>query len=62
MLFGIRMIPYGMRYLGEAMVALRKIQQLLLFDKFEPNLSENHSTAAVALKNATFNWDLGKYE
>ncbi|KAI6191326.1 ABC transporter, ATP-binding protein [Aphelenchoides bicaudatus] len=58
MLFGIRMIPYGMRYLGEAFVALRKIQQLLLFNKFEPHLSDNHSTAAISLKGATFNWDL----
>lgn len=49
-----------MRYLGEAIVAIKKIQQLLLFNKFELNLSDNHSTAAVALKSATFNWDLGK--
>ena len=61
MLFGIRMVPYGLRYLGEAFTALRKIQALLLYSKFEPNLSDTHTTAAVLLKNATFNWDVGEH-
>lgn len=30
MLFGIRMIPYGSRYLAEAVVAIRRIQEILL--------------------------------
>uniref|UniRef100_A0A1I7WPX1 ABC transmembrane type-1 domain-containing protein n=1 Tax=Heterorhabditis bacteriophora TaxID=37862 RepID=A0A1I7WPX1_HETBA len=30
MLFGIRMIPYGSRYLAEAIVAIKRIQELLL--------------------------------
>ena len=30
MLFGIRMIPYGSRYIAEATVALRRIQEILL--------------------------------
>lgn len=30
MLFGIRMIPYGSRYLAEALVAIRRIQEYLL--------------------------------
>lgn len=30
MLFGIRMIPYGSRYLAEAIVAVRRIQEILL--------------------------------
>lgn len=54
------MIPYGLRYLGEAFAALKKIQQLLLYNKFEPNLPDINSTAAILLKNATFTWDMGK--
>ncbi|KAI6210597.1 ABC transporter, ATP-binding protein [Aphelenchoides besseyi] len=58
MLFGIRMIPYGARYLGEAFAALRKIQQLLLLAKFEPNLAiESQSAFAIVLKGAYFKWD-----
>jgi hypothetical protein len=61
MLFGIRMIPYGARYLGEAYAALKKIQELLLYAKFEPNLAiESQSSSAISLKNASFNWDGGK--
>jgi hypothetical protein len=51
------MIPYGSRYLGEALASLRKIKELLLFNKFEPNLSDTHSTSAISMKNAYFNWD-----
>ncbi|KAI6243900.1 ABC transporter, ATP-binding protein [Aphelenchoides fujianensis] len=58
MLFGIRMIPYGARYLGEAYHALKKIQQLLLLSKFEPNLAiESQSASAVSFKDAYFKWD-----
>lgn len=30
MVFGIRMIPYGGRYMGEAIVAIRRIEDLIL--------------------------------
>ncbi|CDW54282.1 multidrug Resistance protein family member [Trichuris trichiura] len=57
MLFGIRMIPYGMRYVAEALVALRKIQAHLMV----PELTENNAipsdpSIAVEVKNSTFCW------
>lgn len=55
MLFGVRMIPYGLRYMGEASVAIRRIQRLLMFEKFEASItSEGHVQHAVVLKNASF--------
>ncbi|CAD5234455.1 unnamed protein product [Bursaphelenchus xylophilus] len=58
MLFGIRMIPYGARYLAEARVAITKIQSLLLFSKYQQNLAaEAQSHHAIALKEATFTFD-----
>ncbi|CAD5229343.1 unnamed protein product [Bursaphelenchus okinawaensis] len=57
MLFGIRMIPYGARYLAEARVAISRIQALLLFDKYQHGLSETQTQYAVALKDAYFSFD-----
>lgn len=58
MLFGIRMIPYGMRYLAESRSAITKIQELLLFSKYDNNVpTPSASNVAISLKNATFVWD-----
>lgn len=59
MLFGIRMIPYGTRYIGEASTSIKKIQEILLFPKYETQLSvPNAANMAVTLKNSTFSWDV----
>ena len=61
MLFGIRMIPYGARYLGEAYTAIKKIQTLLLYAKYEPNLAiESQSASATTITDATFVWSSGE--
>lgn len=58
MLFGIRMIPYGMRYLAESRSAIKKIQDLLLIPKYDNNIPTNNTfNVAVLLKNASFVWD-----
>lgn len=44
MLFGIRMIPYGSRYMAEAVVALRRIQEMLLVCIFLLSLKNKLST------------------
>lgn len=59
MLFGIRMIPYGTRYIGEASTAIKKIQELLLFPKYETNIpAPNAANMAITMKNSTFSWDI----
>ncbi|EYC42852.1 hypothetical protein Y032_0515g2785 [Ancylostoma ceylanicum] len=58
MLFGIRMIPYGSRYLAEAVVAIRRIQQILLYEQWEaiqPHTQDQN--IALRFKNATFTWN-----
>jgi hypothetical protein len=58
MLFGIRMIPYGSRYLAEAIVALRRIQALLVLKEFDHviPIPADHSLA-VQLRKATLVWE-----
>ncbi|KJH46653.1 ABC transporter, ATP-binding protein, partial [Dictyocaulus viviparus] len=57
MLFGIRMIPYGSRYLAEALVAVRRIQDILLYEQWEPVQSHvNDQSIAVRFNQATFAW------
>uniref|UniRef100_A0A914WGG6 Uncharacterized protein n=1 Tax=Plectus sambesii TaxID=2011161 RepID=A0A914WGG6_9BILA len=58
MLFGIRMIPYGSRYLAEAVVALRRVQELLLFTEVDKQIPRpTNPLVAVEFKNAAFSWD-----
>uniref|UniRef100_A0A8R1YJA7 ABC transporter ATP-binding protein n=1 Tax=Pristionchus pacificus TaxID=54126 RepID=A0A8R1YJA7_PRIPA len=57
MLFGIRMIPYGSRYLAEAVVALRRIQEVLESSQWEgPAPTPSNPVTAIKMKNATFAW------
>ncbi|GMT32386.1 hypothetical protein PFISCL1PPCAC_23683, partial [Pristionchus fissidentatus] len=59
MLFGIRMIPYGSRYLAEAIVALRRIQEILESSQWEgPAPTPADPNTALKIKNATFAWTL----
>uniref|UniRef100_A0A914HQH3 Uncharacterized protein n=1 Tax=Globodera rostochiensis TaxID=31243 RepID=A0A914HQH3_GLORO len=64
MLFGIRMIPYGIRYLAEAKQALTKIETLLLFDPYDAEQQQTTPPATAAaqaivieLHRCTFAWD-----
>ncbi|CAJ0935342.1 unnamed protein product, partial [Mesorhabditis belari] len=57
MLFGIRMIPYGSRYLAEAVVALRRIGALLQTEKWDNSVAQcSNPDLAVVFKNANLNW------
>ncbi|KAJ1347866.1 Multidrug resistance-associated protein 5 [Parelaphostrongylus tenuis] len=57
MLFGIRMIPYGSRYLAEAVVAIRRIQEIMLYEQWEPVQSHLHDqNIAIRFNQATFTW------
>ncbi|CAJ0582938.1 unnamed protein product, partial [Mesorhabditis spiculigera] len=57
MMFGIRMIPYGGRYMGEALVALRRISQVLQVEHWEkPIQATSNPDVAVSYQNATFKW------
>ena len=58
MLFGIRMIPYGSRYLAEASQSIRKIQEMLNYPTFDQQIPhpKNYDTA-IQMKNAKFIWD-----
>ncbi|VDD93650.1 unnamed protein product [Enterobius vermicularis] len=58
MLFGVRMIPYGSRYCAESIVALRRIQALLLYPPYDDQIPQpKESGMAVCLKDAVFSWD-----
>uniref|UniRef100_A0AC35TVU9 ABC transmembrane type-1 domain-containing protein n=1 Tax=Rhabditophanes sp. KR3021 TaxID=114890 RepID=A0AC35TVU9_9BILA len=58
MLFGIRMIPYGARYLSEAIVSMRRIQRILMFPKAEAfDQLQRNPEIAVVMKNASFEYD-----
>lgn len=58
MLFGIRMIPYGSRYCAEAIVALRRIQELLLYPEYDIHIPPAQDPSiAIQFKNASFTWD-----
>ncbi|KAK6061463.1 ABC transporter, ATP-binding protein [Cooperia oncophora] len=58
MLFGIRMIPYGSRYLAEALVAVRRIQEILLYDQWEPvQPHAQDQNIAIRFYHATFAWN-----
>ncbi|ETN84993.1 ABC transporter transmembrane region [Necator americanus] len=57
MLFGIRMIPYGSRYLAEAIVAIRRIQEILLSEQWEgvqPHTQDQN--VAIRFRSATLTW------
>ncbi|PIO67444.1 ABC transporter, ATP-binding protein [Teladorsagia circumcincta] len=57
MLFGIRMIPYGSRYLAEALVAVRRIQEILLYDQWEPvQPHAQDQNIAIRFHHATYMW------
>lgn len=59
MLFGIRMIPYGSRYLAEASQSIRKIQKMLLYPVYDEALPMPRTRdVAISLKNAKFVWDV----
>lgn len=58
MMFALRMIPYGSRYCAEAFVALKKIQELLLYPEYDQQIPFcQDANIAVQFKNATFLWD-----
>lgn len=57
MLFGIRMIPYGSRYLAEAIVAVRRIQEILLYEQYEPvQPHAQDQNIAIRFNHASFTW------
>ncbi|WKY15179.1 hypothetical protein Q1695_000569 [Nippostrongylus brasiliensis] len=57
MLFGIRMIPYGSRYLAEAIVAIRRIQEILLLEQWEPvQPHAQDQNIAIRFHQASFTW------
>ncbi|CEF69745.1 Canalicular multispecific organic anion transporter 1 [Strongyloides ratti] len=58
MLFGIRMIPYGARYLSESVVAMRRIQAILQFPStFEIENMPRNPGVAISLNDASFEYD-----
>ncbi|VDN45727.1 unnamed protein product [Gongylonema pulchrum] len=58
MIFGIRMIPYGTRYCAEALVALRRIQEIFLLPEYDQQIPVcKDANIAIHFKNATFLWD-----
>lgn len=61
MLFGIRMIPYGTRYLAESRSAIKRIEELLLFAKHDfvsPSAQQPMDPqVAIQIKSAHFKWD-----
>lgn len=57
MLFGIRMIPYGTRYLAEATVAVSRIQEIMEYEQWEPVQPRlHHQNIAIRFNQATFTW------
>ena len=74
MLFGVRMIPYGMRYLSEAVQSLSKVIKLknkiiffysrqigaiLQFEQYNAEFcAPKANTLAIQLQNCTFAWDV----
>uniref|UniRef100_A0A0N4ZVZ5 ABC transmembrane type-1 domain-containing protein n=1 Tax=Parastrongyloides trichosuri TaxID=131310 RepID=A0A0N4ZVZ5_PARTI len=58
MLFGIRMIPYGARYLSESVVAMRRIQAILQFPPVEEieNMPRQPGVA-IHLQDACYQYD-----
>lgn len=58
MLFGVRMIPYGMRYLSEAIQSLSKISTLLIYEPFEEEYpAPRANNLAIKMRNCSFTWD-----
>jgi len=58
MLFGIRMIPYGSRYLAEASQSIRKIQEMLNYPTFDQQIPHpKNYDIAIQMKGAKFVWD-----
>lgn len=56
MLFGIRMIPYGSRYLAEAVVAMRRIQEYLLLEQYAPYPVTNAEDVVLDCQGATYTY------
>uniref|UniRef100_A0A158R5R5 ABC transmembrane type-1 domain-containing protein n=1 Tax=Syphacia muris TaxID=451379 RepID=A0A158R5R5_9BILA len=57
MVFGIRMIPYGSRYCAEAAVALRRIQELLLYPEYDSQIPvPQDNSIALQFQNSLFTW------
>ncbi|CAD6187498.1 unnamed protein product [Caenorhabditis auriculariae] len=57
MLFGIRMIPYGSRYMAEAVVAIRRIEIFLKLERWEQITSyQGQPSVPVVSRNAVFSY------
>ena len=58
MMFGIRMIPYGMRYVAEAMVSLRSINAFLLMPDVDTKRAPPiDKSLLVQIRDASFVWE-----
>ncbi|TKR81617.1 hypothetical protein L596_015460 [Steinernema carpocapsae] len=58
MLFGVRMIPYGSRYMAEAVVALRRITALLLLPKVDAAIPPPvDPSVALHIQSPQLLWD-----
>ncbi|CAK5089852.1 unnamed protein product [Meloidogyne enterolobii] len=60
MLFGIRMIPYGTRYITEAFQSLNKINSLLLLEQYDSEILAPKHPMAIQMTNCTFIWDIAE--
>ncbi|KAL7069858.1 hypothetical protein ACQ4LE_010986 [Meloidogyne hapla] len=58
MLFGIRMIPYGTRYITEAFQSLNKINSLLLIEQYDAEIPPPKPPIAIQMNDCTFVWDV----
>ncbi|KAF7633061.1 hypothetical protein Mgra_00007555 [Meloidogyne graminicola] len=58
MLFGIRMIPYGTRYISEAFQSLNKINSMLLIEQYDAEIyPPKASNLAIQINNCSFTWN-----
>ncbi|CAB3400010.1 unnamed protein product [Caenorhabditis bovis] len=62
MLFGIRMIPYGSRYLAEAIVAVRRIEEYLLLEPWDHRYSTGDPEYVVETKTVNYTYQPTKNE
>uniref|UniRef100_A0A914KLI9 Uncharacterized protein n=1 Tax=Meloidogyne incognita TaxID=6306 RepID=A0A914KLI9_MELIC len=58
MLFGIRMIPYGTRYITEAFQSLNKINSLLLIEQYDSEILAPKHPMAIQINNCKLVWDI----
>ncbi|CAI5454862.1 unnamed protein product [Caenorhabditis angaria] len=56
MLFGIRMIPYGSRYLAESVVAMRRIQEYLVLESWDSFVAGGDSEYVVTCKEGFYTY------